>query len=147
MAKYNTQNLIPGAHKLTVEEASKGGKNSVKSRKADKTVRKLLENFLSSECKDSPTLSKLANKLGLESDEDIKTLFTATCVINSMKKGNLKDLAILMELLGENATDDFGSEVEDDALTKALEEEAKKMEEEAKEIETEAVKNSVGSVE
>lgn len=37
--KYNTQNLIPGGHKLTKEEASKGGKASVKARREKKLLK------------------------------------------------------------------------------------------------------------
>lgn len=37
--KYNTENLIPGGHKLTKEEASKGGKASVKARREKKLLK------------------------------------------------------------------------------------------------------------
>mgnify|MGYP006864440722 CR=1 FL=1 len=39
----NEQNLIPGAHTLTVEEASKGGKRSGEVRRQKKTFRELME--------------------------------------------------------------------------------------------------------
>ena len=43
----NEQNLIPQAHKLTVEEQSKGGKASAEARKRKKDMRERLELLLS----------------------------------------------------------------------------------------------------
>ena len=42
----NTDNLIPQAHKLTVEEASKGGKASAESRRQKKLLRECLTELL-----------------------------------------------------------------------------------------------------
>ena len=39
----NEQNLIPAAHKLTVEEASKGGKASGEARRKKREIREMLE--------------------------------------------------------------------------------------------------------
>lgn len=38
----NKNNLIPGAHKLTVEEQSRGGKASVKSRRKKKLLKEII---------------------------------------------------------------------------------------------------------
>ena len=43
----NEQNLIPQAHELTVEEASKGGKKSGESRRRKKLMREAFEELLS----------------------------------------------------------------------------------------------------
>lgn len=43
----NEQNLIPQAHKLTVEEASKGGKKSAESRRRKKQMQEIAEIVLS----------------------------------------------------------------------------------------------------
>lgn len=48
----NQQNLIPQAHELTVEEASKGGKASVESRRQKKMLRECLEILLEKEITD-----------------------------------------------------------------------------------------------
>lgn len=55
----NPQNLIPQAHELTVEEASKGGKKSGESRAARRDLRLALEALLDKEfkSKDGTTLS------------------------------------------------------------------------------------------
>lgn len=42
----NEQNLVPQAHKLTVEEASKGGKASAAARRKKKLMREVLEELL-----------------------------------------------------------------------------------------------------
>ncbi len=43
----NTDNLVPQAHKLTVEEASKGGKASGEARRKKREIREMLEEYLS----------------------------------------------------------------------------------------------------
>ena len=43
----NEQNLIPQAHELTVEEASKGGKKSGESRRRKKLMREAFDELLS----------------------------------------------------------------------------------------------------
>lgn len=97
----NEQNLIPQAHKLTVEEASKGGQKSAQVRREKKTVQKILNDFLSTAAKDNPQVAKLAAKMGLQGDESIKDLFTIVCTLNTLKSGNLGDLEKLSKLLGE----------------------------------------------
>ena len=97
----NKENLIPQAHVLTVEEQSKGGKKSVEVRRQKKTVQKILNDFLSTAAKDSPQVSKLAAKMGLQDDGSIKDLFTIVCTLNTLKSGDLSDLERLSKLLGE----------------------------------------------
>ena len=98
----NEKNLIPQAHTLTVEEAKKGGQNSVKARREKKTIQKILAELLDSEIKDSPQFAKLASKMGVESDKSVKDIFTMVCLLNSVKSGNLGDLERLSKLLGED---------------------------------------------
>jgi hypothetical protein len=126
----NEQNLIPQAHKLTVEEASKGGQKSAQVRREKKTVQKILSDFLETSAKDNPQVAKLAAKMGLQSDESIKDLFTIVCTLNTLKKGNLGDLELLSKLLGEDKQISQESKQEDDPLTKALKEEAERMQNE-----------------
>ncbi len=45
-AMANEQNLIPQAHKLTVEEQSAGGKASGKARRRKREIREMLEEYL-----------------------------------------------------------------------------------------------------
>ena len=98
----NEKNLIPQAHKLTVEEASKGGQNSVKARREKKTVQKILSDLLESDIKDMPQFAKLAEKMGVNGDKSVKDIFTMVCLLNSVKSGNLGDLERLAKILGED---------------------------------------------
>ena len=86
---------------LTVDEQSKGGQKSVEVRRQKKTVQKILNDFLSTAAKDNPQVAKLADKMGLKSDDSIKDLFTIVCILNTLKDGNLSDLERLSKLLGE----------------------------------------------
>lgn len=98
----NEKNLIPQAHTLTVEEASKGGQNSGKARREKKTIQKILADLLDGQIKDNPQFAKLASKMGVESDKSVKDIFTMVCLLNSVKSGNLGDLERLSKLLGED---------------------------------------------
>lgn len=94
----NEQNLT---HKLTVSEQRKGGQKSAQVRREKKTVQKILSDFLETSAKDNPQIAKLASKMGLQSGESIKDLFTIVCTLNTLKSGNLGDLEKLSKLLGE----------------------------------------------
>ena len=94
----NEQNLN---HKLTASELRKGGQNSGKARREQKTIQKILADLLDGQIKDSPQFAKLASKMGIESDKSVKDIFTMVCLLNSVKSGNLCDLERLSKLLGE----------------------------------------------
>ena len=115
----NEQNLIPQAHTLTVEEASKGGQNSGKSRREKKTIQKILADLLDGQIKDSPQFAKLASKMGIESDKSVKDIFTMVCLLNSVKSGNLGDLERLSKLLGEDNAQEHNNGIRDE-LTEYL---------------------------
>lgn len=55
----NEQNLVPQAHKLTVEEASKGGIASGKARAQKKTLRELAEMIGSMPVKNAETIATM----------------------------------------------------------------------------------------
>ena len=102
----NERNLRPQAHKITVDEASKGGKASAKARREKKTIKALLGDILEESAKDNKAFSSLAQKLGLQGDESVKKVFSLVCLINGAKKGNLDELIKLSRLLGEDFLDD-----------------------------------------
>lgn len=112
-----------------VENGRKGGVNSGIARREKKTVQKILNDFLSTAVKDNPQVSKLAAKIGLKSDDSIKDLFTIVCTLNTLKKGELKDLELMMKLLGETPTPEMPDTADEteDALSKALREEAERL--------------------
>ena len=143
MPRGTPKNLIPASdprgHKLTAEELSRGGKNSVKSKKAtkkrneqNKRIVEILIDLLNSKCSENPAIEKTARKLGLDPDNAmIKELLTDILTLNTMKGGTLKDLPMIAQLVGESFTTEQEDDIEDpfvDPLTKSLMEEAERME-------------------
>lgn len=112
-----------------VEIARKGGIASGIARREKKTVQKILGDYLDLGITENRTLEALARKVGISTDGSIKDLVTAVCVLNTLKNGELKDLELMMKLLGETPTPetpDTADETED-ALSKALREEAERL--------------------
>lgn len=66
----NEQNLIPQAHVLTVEEASRGGKASGEARRAKKNRRELALEIANSRITDAKLKNRIKEMTGLD-DEDI----------------------------------------------------------------------------
>lgn len=124
----NNQNLRPCEHKFTQEEAKRGGRASGVARREKKTIQKILNDLLETPAKDSPKFSKIAKELGIEDNKSVKDLYATICLLNSIEaNADLNDLEKLSKLLGEDKTINQDNRVEDDALTKALKEEAEKM--------------------
>lgn len=61
----NEQNLIPGAHPLTVEEASKGGRASGRARRLKSRGRKLIQEILALKYQDKEIVNKLCLEFGI----------------------------------------------------------------------------------
>lgn len=100
----NEKNLIPLTErgKEEAKEIRRKGQAAQKQKQREKkTVQKLLNDFLGMSVKDNPQVAKLAAKMGLESGESIKNLFTMVCTLNTLKTGDLSDLERLSKLLGE----------------------------------------------
>ena len=123
----NEQNLIPFTAVTESEHraiASKGGKASAKARQERKTVQNMLTKYFDSKISDDKQLKKLADKIGIEGDESVKYLYTVVCAMNTLKKGELKDLKLIMELLGETPQSESSEAVQQaeflDAVKKAV---------------------------
>lgn len=123
----NEQNLIPFTAMTESEQraiASKGGKASAKARQERKTVQNMLTKYFDSKISDDKQLKKLADKIGIEGDESVKYLYTVVCAMNTLKKGELKDLKLIMELLGEIPQSESSEAVQQaeflDAVKKAV---------------------------
>ena len=82
----NEQNLKPCAHKLSVEEAKKGGIASGKARKEKATMKAMLEKLLDEEYKKTGKTYRELSTLGL---------------INGAVKGNAQNYKTMLEVLGE----------------------------------------------
>ena len=77
-------NLIPQAHKLTVDEQSKGGKKSVKSKKVKKYIKENLETLMSMDLKDT-RLKEQMRSLGVaEADMNIQNAISCAVVQQAM---------------------------------------------------------------
>lgn len=123
----NEQNLIPFTAMTESEQraiASKGGKASAKARQERKTVQNMLTKYFDSKISDDKQLKKLADKIGIAGDESVKYLYTVVCAMNTLKKGELKDLKLIMELLGETPQSESSEAVQQaeflDAVKKAV---------------------------
>lgn len=80
-----SDNLIPQAHVLTVEEASRGGINSGIARREKSTMKKTLEMLLDEKSKNGKTYRELAT-LGL---------------IKGAMSGNANNYRTILEIVGE----------------------------------------------
>ena len=91
----NTQNLIPQAHKLTVEEQSAGGKRSVQARREKKDLRKALEILMERE---------YARK---DKDGNVVSVITGTEAIaaklfEQAMKGNIRAFETVRSTVGQD---------------------------------------------
>ena len=104
MAKEN-KNLIPFNERTEEEQreiARMGGIASGQARREKQKTQQILADLVSIKNKDLAMFNKLATKLGLDGDISIHEVFTLTCLLNSVKSGNLGDLERLSKLLGED---------------------------------------------
>lgn len=105
MANENANNLIPLNERTKDEQreiARMGGIASGKARREKQKTQQILADIVSIKNKDLAMFQKLATKLGLDGDISIHEVFTLTCLLNSVKSGNLGDLERLSKLLGED---------------------------------------------
>lgn len=82
----NNQNLIPQAHKLTVEEQSKGGIASGERRRAKKSMSELAKIIANTPASDK-NKKKLA-QLGIEDEEATNNAAVVASVCNSALAGD-----------------------------------------------------------
>lgn len=97
-------NLIPQAHKLTVEEQSKGGKKSVKSKKQKKYIKEMLEELLLMdlpECK----LNEDMKKLGITEDDMSIQMAMCVMLVKQAVYGNLKAYQLIRDQIDQNPKD------------------------------------------
>lgn len=95
----NEQNLIPGGHKLTVEEASRGGKNSVISKNRKKRDREEWDELFSLPMKDGD-LDELTSITGIKGANLTLSKQLKAVLVREALKGNLKAYELLMRYAG-----------------------------------------------
>ena len=90
MKMANEQNLVPGAHPLTVEEASRGGVNSGKARREKRDRHKRIQELFAMTVKD-PKLKIYLEKLGVDAtDADLEAVADARVLAELLRKGDYK---------------------------------------------------------
>ena len=105
MNNETTKNLIPQSERTKDEQreiARMGGIASGKARREKQKTQQILADLVSIKNKDLAMFQKIASKLGLDGEISIHEVFTLTCLLNSVKSGNLVDLERLSKLLGED---------------------------------------------
>lgn len=95
----NEDNLIPAAHKLTVEEQSRGGKASGKSRRRKKNMKQLAEMLLQLPSNDSNDYQLLLD-MGFDEEEVSHQLVINAALIQQAKSGDVKAVRALMDITG-----------------------------------------------
>lgn len=123
----NEQNLRTPTSSEARENGKKGGRKSGETRRKKKAIREILNGYLDGSIKNNAQMQALARKLGLNDNATIKEVFVIGCMINSMKHGDLGTIGELSDLIGEGGAGYGEAQAEDDALTKALKEEAERM--------------------
>ena len=96
----NPENLIPQAHKLTVEEASRGGIASGKARRERKTLKQIGDMIGSLDIK-SPKNRAILKDAGIEDEDminDVGMLFRLNLKAQS---GDAKSIELLAKLRGQ----------------------------------------------
>lgn len=98
----NESNLKPVRSKEEARaKGRKGGVASGKARREKKTIQNILTALCDSKCSDIPQFQKIAAKLGLDGDKNVKELFTLVSTLNALKTAKMDDLGKMAELLGE----------------------------------------------
>lgn len=105
----NVQNLIPGGHKLTAEELSKGGINSGKARRKKADFIRVAKALL--DCDVSEKEKEQIRKTFPIGDEEIsyRTMIIIK-QIEEARKGNLNSAKYLDEITGEKPSDNVNIE-------------------------------------
>ena len=119
----NEQNLIPQAHVLSVEEASRGGKASGEARRRRRALRDSMNALLEMQ----PT-TKDFNRLieaGFEPEEIDNSILITFALFNESKKGNVKAIRELRNLIGEDKPDSDAEYTKVDELIASIDRLAK----------------------
>ena len=98
----NEQNLVPQAHKLTVEEASKGGKAAAAAKAKKRTMREIAEMVATMEVKDPKMLAAL-HAAGFQDPitNDDAAFFG---LIRKAQSGDPAAMKLLAEMRGQYST-------------------------------------------
>lgn len=99
----NEQNLVPQAHKLTVEEASRGGVASGKARAQKKTLRELAEMIGNMEVKNQKTRA-IMEAAGFDADQMTNDAAMLMGLQLKAQSGDASAAKLLAEMRGQYST-------------------------------------------
>lgn len=91
-------------HKLSTEEARKGGKNSVETRRRKKTFRELIEQFGELEVK-NPKIRRTMEELGVNPEEFTNDMAAVIGQYMQAQKGNTSAFLGIRDTKGEKPID------------------------------------------
>ena len=98
----NEQNLIPGGYKLSLEEQSRGGKQSGVVRRRKRTVKQALELVMSLPVSDPKMKAKL-KKMGIDMDDADNQTAVAVGLMARAMNGDPKACALMFEYLDDGS--------------------------------------------
>lgn len=99
----NEKNLIPGAHELTVEEQSKGGKASGEARRRKKALKTLMNDLLASEVFDTDIYNK-TTAMGIDPQDMSYGAAIVAAMVKEAADGNVKAFNAITDLIGEGSS-------------------------------------------
>lgn len=107
----NEQNLIPQAHKLSVEEQSKGGKASGKARREKADFIKTAKALLNLELDDTNKKLVQTKFKGLEDNETTYRTLVLIKQLEKALKGDINSAKLLIDVTGEKPKENIDAEV------------------------------------
>lgn len=99
----NEKNLIPGAHKLTVEEQSEGGKKSAEAKRKRKAFKAVFNTLLEGQL--SPELAEALNEksgaLGIDTSGFTVAEYIGLAQVVKAVSGDTKAFEVIRDTVGE----------------------------------------------
>ena len=94
------ENLIPQAHKLTVEEASRGAMKSAETRRKQKTIGNILKQWSTFAVSDKQ--AEQLKSMGFSDDDMVNSTLVAVKLIQKIQGGDLKAMEMYVKLTGQD---------------------------------------------
>jgi hypothetical protein len=101
-AVANEQNLIPGGHIPSKEEASKGGKKSAETRRLKGAIKKALESSVNDD-----EIKEIFEKFGIEEGSKDYAAAIACAGVLKAAKGDLSWASFIRDTIGEKPKDEI----------------------------------------
>lgn len=100
----NEKNLVPQAHKLTVEQQSMGGKKSAESKRKRKALKEQMELLLTLPLTDERA-KKQFESMGIDADNMDNQMAMVVKTYAQALKGNINAVNTIREIIGERVVE------------------------------------------